>query len=136
MSKIIDIINELPELLPLKAANETDISDAEIQLRLHFSNEYKEYIATFGAIIADGIELSGIAKSKNRNVVTLTKQERELNPLAPNDLYVIESLGIDGLVIWQDANGTIYQSSPGKAPTMIFNSLCDYLTEKNPLNNK
>ena len=80
MSKIVELINSLPDMLPLKPATEVQITDAELQLRVRFADEYKEYLVAFGAIMADGIELTGIAKSEHRNVVSLTKKERELNP--------------------------------------------------------
>ena len=61
MKNIVEIIGSLPDLLPLKPATSIQITDAELQLRISFANEYKEYLAAFGAIMADGIELTGIA---------------------------------------------------------------------------
>lgn len=128
MSKIVDVINKLPELLPLKPATEIDVKDAEIQLRVSFNEEYKDYLMAFGSIMADGIELTGIAKSAHRNVVAQTKQERELNPKVPNTMYVIENTGVDGIIIWQDTAGTIYQSYPETKPKKIADSLSSYLS--------
>ena len=127
---IVEIINSLPKMLPLKPATEKQISDAENQLGLKFANEYKEYLAKFGAIMADGIELSGIAKSEHRNVVSLTQQERELNPTVPHNMYVVENLGIDGIIIWQDEKGVIYQSTPNTEPAKIANSLAKYISAR------
>ena len=73
MKNIVEIIGSLSDLLPLKPATSIQITDAELQLRISFANEYKEYLAAFGAIMADGIELTGIAKSEHRNVVAQTK---------------------------------------------------------------
>lgn len=78
MSKIVELINSLPDMLPLKPATEVQITDAELQLRVRFADEYKEYLVAFGAIMADGIELTGIAKSEHRNVVSLTKKSENL----------------------------------------------------------
>lgn len=64
MKDIVTIIKSLSDLLPLKPATSTDITDAEIRLRVSFAEEYKEYLAAFGAIMADGVELTGIAKSE------------------------------------------------------------------------
>lgn len=130
MSKIVEIINNLPDLLPLKPATDIDIKDAEIQLRVSFNEEYREYLLAFGAIMADGIELTGIAKSAHRNVVNLTKQERELNPKIPNNMYVVENTGVDGIIIWQDTIGEIYQSSPNKEPKKIADSLSEYISSR------
>lgn len=130
MKTIVDVINSLPELLPLKAATSMQITDAELQLRVSFSNEYKEYLSTFGAIMADGLELSGIAKSEHRNVVSLTKKEWELNPKVPHTMYVVESTCIDGIIIWQDTTGDVYQTSPNHAPKKIADSLQDYIMSR------
>lgn len=130
MSKIVEIINNLPDLLPLKPATDIDIKDAEIQLRVSFNEEYREYLLAFGAIMADGIELTGIAKSAHRNVVNQTKQERELNPKIPNNMYVVENTGVDGIVIWQETNGGIYQSSPNVEPKKVADSLLEYLSKR------
>ena len=130
MSKIVEIINNLPDLLPLKPATDIDIKDAEIQLRVSFNEEYREYLLAFGAIMADGIELTGIAKSAHRNVVNQTKQERELNPKIPNNMYVVENTGVDGIIIWQDTIGDIYQSSPNKEPKKIADSLSEYISSR------
>ena len=130
MPKIIHVINSLPELLPLKAATSIQIADAELQLRVSFASEYKEYLATYGAIMAEGIELSGIAKSEHRNVVSLTKKEWELNPKIPHSMYVVENTGVDGIIIWQDSKGAIYQSSPNTEPVQIAVSLTEYLLSR------
>ena len=80
-----------------------------------------------GAIIADGIELTGIAKSEYRNVVSVTKKERILNPKVPDTMYVIENTCIDGIIIWQDTEGYIYQTKPNLEPKKIADSLADYV---------
>lgn len=130
MSKIVSLINSLPAMLPLKPAPTVQIVDAELQLRVRFSDEYKEYLASFGAIIADGIELTGIAKSEHRNVVLITKKEWELNAKVPHTMYVIENTCVDGIVVWQDTNGTIYQSQPDNEPKQIAVSLGDYIINR------
>ena len=130
MSKIIDVINKLPDLLALKPATNIEIKDAEMQLEVSFADEYKEYLLAFGAIMADRIELTGIAKSAHRNVVNQTKQESELNVKIPNTMYVVENIRVDGIIIWQNAIGEIYQSSPGSEIQKIANSLAEYLSNK------
>lgn len=130
MSNIVNLINTLPNLLSLKPATKTQITDAEIQLRVRFADEYKEYLSHFGAIMADGIELTGIAKSEYRNVVALTKQEWELNPKVPHKLYVVENSYIDGIIIWQDSNGHIYKTNPNSEPQQIADSLAEYIKSR------
>lgn len=130
MSKITEIIDRLPNLLLLKPADEKAISEAEQTLDIKFSNEYKEYLMTYGAILADGIELTGIAKSDYRNVVEVTKQNWELNSKVSKKLYVIEDTRVDGIVIWQDCEGGIYKTTPNLEPIKIFDNLVDYLESR------
>ena len=42
---------------------------------------------------------------------------------------MIEDIGIDGLVIWQDEKGTIYQTSFTVEPVKIAESLEEYLRD-------
>ncbi|HIF9329356.1 TPA: SMI1/KNR4 family protein [Photobacterium damselae] len=130
MTTIVNTIQALPNLLALKAVPSTEITDAELQLRVKFSDEYKVYLSTFGAIIADGFELTGISKSEHRNVIPVTKQEWELNNNVPHSMYVIENVGIDGMIIWQDASGVIYQTLPNAKPNQIASSLNEYIVER------
>lgn len=130
MTKIVHLINSLPKLLALKPATAIEITDAEILLRVSFAEDYKEYLKAFGAIMAEGIELTGIAKSEHRNVVALTKKERELNPKVPRNMYVIENTGVDGIIIWQDTNGMVYQTAPNTEPVPIASSLAEYIEKR------
>lgn len=130
MNNIVEIINNLPDLLPLNPAENRQIQDAEIQLRVSFSEEYKTYLAQFGAIMADGIELTGIAKSEHRDVVALTKKERALNPKVPNNMYVIENTCVDGIIVWQDSKGNVYQTYPESEPKMIASSMAEYILKR------
>lgn len=74
MSKIIDVIDNLEDLLALKPATDEEIENVEIELALQLSDEYKEYLRKYGAILAMDIELTGIAKAKHRDVVQVTKK--------------------------------------------------------------
>ena len=130
MKNIVTVINSLSDVLPLKPATAIQIADAELQLRVSFADEYKEYLAAFGAIMADGLELTGIAKSEHRNVVSLTKREWKLNPKVPHVMYVVENTCIDGIIIWQDTNGLIYQTKPNMDVKQIAMSLADYISER------
>lgn len=130
MLKIIDVINDLPELLSTGAADKVAIENAEKELGLKFAAEYKEYLGIFGSVLADDIEITGIAKSKNRNVVTVTEREWELNPQIAHNMYAVENLAIDGIIIWQDETGNIYESMPNEAVKKIANSLAEYVLSK------
>lgn len=130
MSKIIDMINGLENLLPLKPASTETVENIEIELALPLAEEYKEYLLKYGAIMADDVELTGVAKSKNRDVVQVTQREWAANSKIKHNLYVVENVGIEGIIIWQDGSGKIYESSPNNAAKQIANSLADYLKSK------
>ena len=130
MSELINVISKMKNLISLNPATESDVKTIEQELGLALSKEYKEYLLQFGAILADNVELTGFAKAKTRNIVSVTKQEWILNNMVPHDMYVVEILGMDGIIIWQDSRGYIYETIPTKEPKMIFTSLTDYLKSR------
>lgn len=129
MNNVVQTIHSLSDLLSLKPASDSQITEAESQLNTKFAKEYKEYLAAYGAIMADGIELTGIAKSEYRNVVAQTRNEWKLNAKIPHTMYVIENTHIDGIIIWQDSDGIIYKSAPDTNPTKIAESLTEYISK-------
>ena len=52
----------------LGAASKEQIADAENELKLKFSEDYKEYLSTFGAATFYGKELTGICSSERLSV--------------------------------------------------------------------
>ncbi len=69
MSKIIEIIEKLQDLIKLNAASDDQINAAEKALNLKFAKEYREYLMVCGAIIAEGVELTGIAKNQRHEML-------------------------------------------------------------------
>jgi hypothetical protein len=131
MSKITDTIKALPGLCvsePTANISE-DISNAEEELELRFAEEYKEYVSSFGAVSCDRLELTGISKNSENDVIDMTFMNRDTNPEIPNDLYVIEDTAIGGIVFWQDASGTVYLTEYDSAPEIVASSLVEYLTD-------
>lgn len=48
--------------------------------------------------------------------------------IRPTDtMYVIENTGVDGIMIWQDTKGKIYQTKPESKPKKIVDSLAEYI---------
>lgn len=130
MSEIIEKIKKLPDILALKPATQEEVFAAEKALKLAFSSDYKEYLLEFGAILAEGTELTGIAQSAHRHVVAVTKQAWDLNPLVSQEFYVVENTAVDGIVIWQDSTSTVYKSAPNTVASKIASSLSSYLEYK------
>ena len=104
-----------------------EIEQAEKQLGLVFAKEYRDYLGEMGVFSIMGHEFTGICKSKRLNVIDVTATEKRNNPLVPNHLYAVEQTNMDGIVIWQDASGAVYQTSPGTEPIKICDSLQEYI---------
>jgi len=103
------------------------IDKAEAELGVNFAEDYKGITAQFGAISFRGHTLSGISPFPGNDVVALTKEHRAYISGVPCSFYVIEEAHIDGIVIWQDFDGRIYQTQPDSKPVLIFDCLYDYI---------
>ena len=128
MSTIINTLKSFSDLLTLTPMEENEIVKAESKLSLTFAIEYREYMSEFGAAAVYGHELTGIVNSERLNVVSVTTREWRLNSQVPQNMYVVENPAIDGIIVWQDSSGKIFQSSPNSAPKAIANSIEEYLT--------
>lgn len=128
MKDLISYLKSKPMFIGSNGATNAQITEAEEQLSVSFSNEYKQYLSDIGFAIYEGHELTGICKAKRLNVVDVTLIERTITPDVPADWYVIEQLNIDGIVIWQSTSGEIFQTSPNAKHKKICNCLADYIS--------
>ena len=103
------------------------IRAAELSLELEFAEDYKEYLAQCGIATADGHEFMGLGRANRLDVIANTITERKKRGGIPIDMYVIERLGIDGIVIWQNHLGEVYQSTGQGEFHKIADSLVKYL---------
>ena len=126
MADIVNLIQQQPSLYVMIGAPEKEINQAEQTLGLHFSADYRAYIAAFGAVSFAGHELTGICKSNRLNVVTVTLRERS-NITVPANWYVLEQANIDCIVLWQSSDGTVYATAPNSKPKKIASSLSEYI---------
>ncbi|UTC95607.1 hypothetical protein E4N85_07655 [Treponema denticola] len=127
---IIECISSLKNLYHSEGATDDSIAEVEKKLNLRLADDYKEYVSKYGVISAKRIELTGIISSKRLNVADVTLNERELNPNFPDDMYVIENIGIDGILLLQKTNGSIYEFIPNKIPVKVYDNLTEYLRTK------
>ena len=109
------------------AANKFQIKEAESKLNVVFSDDYREFLSNIGACIYKGHEIIGICDFPQMNVNSVTTEAREYNPQVPKNLYVIEEPHFDGIYIWQDETGLVYQTYPNCQPQKIASSLAEYL---------
>ncbi len=127
MDSIIKVLNSFEKVFSLNPANEKQIVEAENELDLQFSKEYRDYLSAFGAASVGIHELTGICSSKRLSVVAVTKNQKALYPSIPKDWYVIEELNIDNVVVWQDKTGQIFQTISGESAKKIAGSLAEYI---------
>lgn len=126
MSDIIEIIKKLPNLKVTGGVGDSEILEAEKALNVKFASDYKEYLHEFGQVRARGLELTGISASKLTSVVNNTLREKQLGTIPPG-MYLIEDIGIDGLLYAQDSKGGVYELLPHVKPRVYANSLTEYI---------
>ena len=128
MSKqILEVISQLKNMRHLSPATEIEVLNAQIDLGVNFADDYKQYVLAYGVITAKRVEITGVCESKRLNVVDVTISEREINPAIPSNMYVVESTGVEGLVILQNSEGEIFSLVAYGKPKKIFDSLAEYL---------
>ena len=126
MNRFINVLKNSDDLDTLKGASADQITEAEIQLNVFFSDEYREYLEMFGIASANGHEFTGICNSPRLNVVEVTCAARKHMPSVPKGFYVVERTGIDGIIIWQDVSGTVLMTQPQKPASVLYRSLAEY----------
>ncbi len=124
---IADILRSMPGFVSLTPATMQQVESAEKILQLKFSNDYREYLSSLGVASFSGHELTGICPTSRLNVVDVTIQERGYTPSIPSDWYVVEQLNIDGIVIWQSNDGSIYQAASNAVPQKINGDFAEYV---------
>ena len=103
------------------------IKDAENLLCVKFADDYTKFLQNIGACICFGHEINGLTEKSNLNIIKSTEEQRKLNLSVPSTWYAIEDTHIDGIIIWQDQSGSIYQISPGNLPIKIATGIVQYL---------
>lgn len=116
---IISILREQTGFVSLGGVDFRCIQDDEETLGLKFSQEYREDVQNFGAATFHGHELTDICNIPYLNVVDVTITDKKLMQRIEPSWYVIEETHIDGIVIWQDELGCVYQTSPSRMPGTI-----------------
>lgn len=128
-------MEQLEYFCSLKGTTEEKIVSAENALGVTFSEEYRSYLKQYALASMNGHELTGIVGSMRLNVADVTFKNRKINPSIPlilfflRDLYVIEELHIDDIVVWQNECGQIYQTIGVSKPVKICDSLMEYIEE-------
>ncbi|MDE6931749.1 MAG: SMI1/KNR4 family protein [Oscillospiraceae bacterium] len=127
MENIVDALRNIPDYIGSNGRTEEIILKAESSLGVAFAQDYRQYLGTIGLACFDGHELTGLTDITRLDVVTVTKEQRAININIPVSWYVVEETNIDGIVIWQNESGKVYQTAPSSLPVKIANSLLEYI---------
>ena len=125
----VDFLRNKTGFIGSSGRTKEEILQAEEELCIRFAAEYHEYLERIGLASVEEHELTGLTKDIRLDVVAVTKEYRTLYGPDTVSWYVVEDIGIDGLVIWQDEKGTIYQTSFVVEPVKIAESLEEYLRD-------
>lgn len=126
MNELIEAMRRKSNFYAEKGASAIQIEQAETALGLKFALDFKECLREFGAVSFGGHELTGFSADPNLDVVKVTQKNWSKNNVGKN-LYVIEEAHIDGIVIWQDADGIVYETTPKSEAKKVAQSLAGYL---------
>lgn len=127
MKKLDAVLKKKRGLVLGKPVSDSEIAECEQMLSVRFAPDYKECIKQYGALSYYGHELTGIVSTPRLNVVNVTNEEKRVNSGLPDNWYVIEQAGIDGIVIWQSDSGEVFQSYPSGNYKKISDSLAEYI---------
>lgn len=128
MSDIIEALKSTPDYIGGSGRTEDEIRKAEELIGVEFASDYRCYLKEIGLACLDGHELTGICKSIRLNVVDVTLSKRQ-HVSEAYAWYVVEETGIDGIVIWQAPDGSVYETTPNSRHKKIANSLLEYITK-------
>lgn len=105
------------------------VSKAEKNLAVTFADEYRQLISAFGNFEISLHEFTGVEFEHFLNIVIETLNNRQYTHPDTQSMYVIEELGFDGIVIWKNTKGEIFQTIPNDTvkPEKLYSSFADYL---------
>ncbi|WP_161978498.1 SMI1/KNR4 family protein [Streptococcus sp. S784/96/1] len=109
-----------------------EVTEAEKDLEITFADEYRQLISVFGNFEISSHEFTGVEFDNFLNIVIATLDNRQYTHSDTQSMYVIEELGFDGIVIWQNTKGEIFQTIPNDTvkPEKLYSSFEKYvLTE-------
>ncbi|WP_162012179.1 SMI1/KNR4 family protein [Streptococcus sp. S784/96/1] len=109
-----------------------EVTEAEKDLEVTFADEYRQLISVFGNFEISSHEFTGVEFDNFLNIVIATLDNRQYTHSDTQSMYVIEELGFDGIVIWQNTKGEIFQTIPNDTvkPEKLYSSFEKYvLTE-------
>ncbi|MEE0132930.1 MAG: SMI1/KNR4 family protein [Treponema sp.] len=126
MKTIKELVEKKFKFYQKKAVSDNVISNAEKELNISLAQDYKDYLKCYGACSFSSHEFTGLGFSGYMNVVSATNEERRVNSNFPKDMYIIENLAIEGVLIVQNSKGEVFEYTRSSI-NKIYNSFKDYL---------
>ena len=129
-NSLVEFIKNDPDAITNTGASQESVQKAEEILSIKFAPDYREYLLTFGIAISDGHEFTGLSNLDRTNVIKVTIANREVGNEKRKDMYVVEEANIDGIVVWQKEDGTVYTTVFEGEPRLRYKNLLEYVTEQ------
>ena len=102
------------------------IHNAENELGLKLSKEYKDVLQKYGSLCIKGEEFLGI-DNDNYDIVKATKDARINDSNFPLDAYVIENTAIEGILIIRKDTCELFTYQPNGQLQPLSDTLEEYL---------
>ena len=102
------------------------IHNAENELGLKLSKEYKDVLQKYGSLCIKGEEFLGI-DNDNYDIVKATKDARINDSNFPLEAYVIENTAIEGILIIQKDTCELFTYQPNGQLQPLSDTLEEYL---------
>ena len=134
MNDFLTRLKEAEGFCSLGEVGSDEVSAVEKELNLSFADDYRKYVMAYGAATFEDHELTGISKSDRLSVLSTTKRARCVYPKFPTDMYVIEELLIDHMLITQNSTGAVFCYGPDDSYKQIAASLKEYLFQETNYN--
>lgn len=124
--KIIETLQKIQKFRFTGPVSKEEIDAAESRLSLKFAEEYVAILRNYGSILLKGEEFFGI-DDNSYDLVQATLEAHSENPKFPSNVYVIENMGIDGILLVQNNRGEIFTYQSGQSLKKVYDSLNDYI---------
>ena len=111
----------------LNGVSAETVIEAERKLGIRFSDEFRNYLMEYGVASFGSHEFMGLGGDAYLDVVEETLSERRNHPHFPKNCYIVENIGIDGILILQDEEGRIYELNDGGVK-MAYEHFGDYIS--------
>ncbi len=126
MSNILTKIQGISQLYHVSGCTDAQLEDAQNILGIKFPKDFVDYVKEYGAISFYATEWTGLNVDGYINVVEATRIEREMNEHFPSDCFVIENIGIDGLISVVNEKGQVFSLQYDRKK-LVCENLSEYL---------